>query len=165
MNTIQKYTASVTTDCECTTENDETGEYGPSNECFGDCYEWQKENVFEVLGQWQKTNHIDEDDTILINGTGMGWAKQDGYKYTNILELDGALALDRGDFRIEWYLENGELTARRWSHDEPVGTGLFTFTVYRSCDKCGEPIEKDIHTEELGMCVDCSHAYFDHEGE
>jgi hypothetical protein len=164
MTTTEKYTASVTTECECTTENDETGEFGPSNECFGDCYEWQKENVFELLGEWQKSNNIDEDDTILINGTSMGWARQDGYKYTNILELHGALALD-GDFKVEWYLENNELTARRWSHDEPVGTGLFTFTVYRSCDKCGEPIEKDIHIEEMGMCVDCSNKYFDHEGE
>jgi len=79
---------------------------------------------------WQTLNNITEDDTILINGTKMGWARQDGYKYTNILELHGALALD-GDFKVEWYWEDGELTARRWSHDEPVGTGLFTFTVMK----------------------------------
>ena len=159
MTTTEKYTASVTTDCLCENEDGT-----PASECF-DCYEWQKDGVFELLGEWQKSNNIDENDTILINGTRMGWAKQDGYKYTNILELHGALALDGGDFRIEWYLENNELTARRWSHDEPVGTGLFTFTVFCSCDKCGEPIEKDIHIEELGMCVDCSNKYFDHEGE
>jgi hypothetical protein len=165
MTTTEKYTASVTTDCECTTENDETGEFGPSNECFGDCYEWQKENVFELLGMWQTLNDIDENDPILINGTGMGWMRREGYKWTTMLELHGALALDGGDFRIEWYWENGELTARRWSHDEPVGTGLFTFSHYRECDKCNTPIKADIHTEELGMCVDCSHAYFDHSDE
>ena len=158
MTTIEKYTASVTTDCLCENEDGT-----PTSECF-DCYEWQKDGVFELLGMWQTLNNITEDDTILINGTGMGWAKQDGYKYTNILELHGALALD-GDFKIEWYWEDGELTARRWSHDEPVGTGLFTFTVYRSCDKCGQPIEKDIHTEELGMCIECSNKYFNHEDE
>ena len=31
------------------------------------------------------------------------------------------------------------------------------------CDKCGEKIQADIHAEELGMCVDCSNAYFSHE--
>jgi hypothetical protein len=159
MTTKEMLTASVTTDCLCENEDGT-----PASECF-DCYEWQKDGVFELLGMWQTLNNITEEDTILINGTGMGWAKQDGYKYTNILELHGALALDGGDFRIEWYWEDGELTARRWSHDEPVGTGLFTFTVFRSCDKCGEPIEKDIHIEELGMCVDCSNKYFDHEDE
>jgi hypothetical protein len=28
------------------------------------------------------------------------------------------------------------------------------------CDKCGDLIDKGIHTEELGMCVDCSYDYF-----
>jgi hypothetical protein len=125
MTTTEKYTASVTTDCLCENEDGT-----PTSECF-DCYEWQKDGVFELIGMWQTLNNIDEDDTILINGTSMGWAKQDGYKYTNILELHGALALDGGDFKIEWYWEDGELTARRWSHDEPVGTGLFTFTVMK----------------------------------
>lgn len=35
-----------------------------------------------------------------------------------------------------------------------------TFT---PCDRCGTPIPTDIHKEELGMCVDCSHKYFDGE--
>lgn len=33
------------------------------------------------------------------------------------------------------------------------------------CDVCGVLIPTPIYTEELGMCVDCSNAYFDHEGE
>jgi hypothetical protein len=31
------------------------------------------------------------------------------------------------------------------------------------CDKCGDKIQTDIHAEELGMCADCSNAYFSHE--
>lgn len=164
MTTIEKYTVSVTTDCVCYTENDETGEHDFSNECFGDCYESQKEDVFWLLGMWQALNDIDENDPILINGSGMGWTKADGYKWTTMLELHGALALD-ADFRIEWYWEDGELSARRWSHDEPVGTGLFTFTAHKGCVKCDVPVKADIHTEELGMCLFCSNKYFDHEGE
>jgi len=32
------------------------------------------------------------------------------------------------------------------------------------CDECGVRIDSDIHKEELGMCVECSNKYFDHEG-
>jgi hypothetical protein len=158
MTTIEKLTAEVTTDCLCENEDGTPQEY-----CYGDCYEWQKEWVFELLGMWQVANGIDEDDPILINAESIGWQHRSGFKWTTMLELHGALALDGGDFRIKWYLENDELTARRWSHDEPVGTGLFTFTHYKGCDKCGEPVKADVHAEELGMCLECSNDYFEHK--
>jgi hypothetical protein len=157
MNTITKQTVSVTTDCVC-----DEGDY--EGYCEGTCYEWQKEDVFALLGEWQLLNNVDEDDTIRINASSVGWQGRSGYKDTDILELHGALALN-GDFRIEWYLEGNDLTARRWSHDEPVGTGIFTFDILKGCDKCGDLIQKDIHAEELGMCIECSNAYFNHEDE
>jgi hypothetical protein len=160
MTTINKQTVSVTTDCLCGEgDTDTLTEY-----CSGECYEWQKEDVFMLLGEWQLANGVDEDDTIRINASSVGWQGRSGYKDTDILELHGALSLN-GDFRIEWYLENNELTARRWSHDEPVGTGIFTFDILKGCDKCGELIQKDIHAEELGMCIECSNAYFNHDDE
>ncbi len=161
MTTINKQTVSVTTDCLCGEgDTDTLTEY-----CSGTCYEWQKEDVFALLGEWYVVNGIDEDDPILINCESMGWQHRSGFKWTTPMELDGALSLN-GDFKIEWYLEDGEtLTARRWSHDEPTGTGLFTFTHYKGCDKCGEPVLADIHKEELGFCIPCQHAYFDHSDE
>lgn len=149
--TETKQVASVTTDCLCENEDGTPQEY-----CFGDCYEWQKESVFEVLGEWQLLNNIDENDHILIDGSGLGWMKQSGYKWTTMLELDGALALN-GDFRIEWYLdlESKQLTARRWSHDEPTGTGLFYFSHYKPCQKCGEPVVTTIRDETLTNCLNC----------
>ena len=158
MTTINKQTAGVTTDCLCENED------GTPQEYCDNCYEWQKEDVFTLLGEWQLLNGVTEDDVIVIVGEGMGWQRLTGSKVTDILNLDSALSLN-GDFRIEWYLEDETLTARRWSHDEPTGTGLFTFAILRSCDKCGEPIDKDIHAEELGMCIECSNKYFDHEEE
>ena len=160
MNTTTKQTVSVTTDCLCGEgDTDTLTEY-----CSGECYEWQKEDVFALLGEWQLLNNVDEDDTIRINASSVGWQGRSGYKDTDILELHGALSLN-GDFKIEWYLEGNELTARRWSHDEPVGTGIFTFDILKGCDKCGDLIQKDIHAEELGMCIECSNAYFNHDDE
>ena len=120
----EKYTASVTTDCLCENEDGTPLE----TYCDGDCYYWQKEDVFALLGMWKVRNGLEEDTTILISGEQMGWTRASGVKLTNFLELDGSLSLD-GDFKIEWYLEETTLTARRWSHDEPTGTGLFTFTI------------------------------------
>jgi hypothetical protein len=150
MTTIEKLTASVTTDCLCTNEDGTPME----DNCYGECYEWQKEDVFYVLGQWQKDNNIDENDHILIDGSGMGWQRQAGFKWTTMMELHRALSLD-ADFRIEWYLENNILTARRWSHDEPTGTGLFHFSHYKPCEKCGEPVVTMIRDERLTNCLDC----------
>jgi hypothetical protein len=155
-----KLIAKVTTDCLCENEDGTPLE----GSCDGYCYEWQKEDVFELLGLWYVGNGIEEDDPILINAESIGWQNRSGFKWTTPMELDGALSLN-GDFRIEWYLEDNELTARRWSHDEPMGTGLFTFVAYKGCDKCGEPVKADVHKEELGMCLECSNAYFDHSEE
>ena len=157
LNTI---TAIVTTDCLCDDED------GTRDYCDG-CYEWQKEDVFMVIGEWQKLNDITEDDTIRINGTKIGWQSRSGYKDTDILELHSALALD-GDFNITWTLDldTKQLRARRASHDEPMGAN-FEMEIIKMlpCDVCGEKIQADIHAEELGMCVDCSNRYYDHEGE
>jgi hypothetical protein len=35
----------------------------------------------------------------------------------------------------------------------------------KPCYKCGSLIDADIYKEELGMCVMCSNAYFDHSEE
>jgi hypothetical protein len=36
---------------------------------------------------------------------------------------------------------------------------------YTPCIECDELIDTDTHTEELGMCVDCSNAYYTHDEE
>ena len=33
------------------------------------------------------------------------------------------------------------------------------------CNDCGTLIDTDIHKEELGMCVECSHKYWSHDDE
>ena len=88
--------ATVSTDCMCEPDED----FVNDGVCWGECYEWQKDDVFMVIDEWQKLNDITEDDVIRINGTKIGWQSRSGYKDTDILELHSALALD-GDFRSE----------------------------------------------------------------
>ncbi len=160
-------TSTLSSDCTCLNYNEETGEDEPMEYCYGDCWEMQKEDSKYVIGEWQKLNEIEEDDLIRINGTGIGWQSRSGYKDTDILKLHGALSFD-GDFCITWTLDipNKKLTARRSSHDEPMGANFeIDFIKMLPCNECGEPVNADIHAEELGMCVECSNAYFTHADE
>lgn len=38
-------------------------------------------------------------------------------------------------------------------------------TIMKPCNYCEAPIDPEIHEAELGMCVDCSNAYYDHDHE
>jgi hypothetical protein len=35
----------------------------------------------------------------------------------------------------------------------------------KPCNYCSTLIDSDIHQEELGMCLDCSNAYWSHNDE
>jgi hypothetical protein len=155
-------TATIKTECQCVTENDNTGEYFPSNECFGDCFEWQEEDLYWLIEEWRDENGIEPNDPVLITCDAIGWLKASGYKWTIARDVHKSLYIG-GDFRIEFTLKDKDLTAIRYSHDEPVGSGTFVFIAHKDCNKCGEPIKADVHTEELGMCLECSNKYFDNE--
>lgn len=43
------------------------------------------------------------------------------------------------------------------------GNQEYEWTPFRMCIYCGDAIEHDIWFEELGMCVDCSHKYYNGE--
>lgn len=159
--------AELSSDCTCEDYNEESGEFEPMEYCYGDCYEMQKEDTAYVIGEWQKLNEIEEDDFILIKGRGMTWQNLEGSARTTLENLPTILTIN-GDYRITWTLEEEtkKLTARRGSHDEPMGAYFdFDFIKTLPCNVCGELINADIHAEELGMCIDCSNDYFTHEDE
>ena len=47
--------------------------------------------------------------------------------------------------------------------DVCAGEQEYHYTESRPCVACATDVEHDIWFEELGFCVDCSHAYFNHE--
>lgn len=119
MSTLEKQVVVLESDCVC------AGEDGPDyGECFG-CYDDAKDNLKYLINAWADAQGK-EFSEVRIDGTGMGWQRQNGYAHTGLDEIAYALAL-RGDFRIVFTLENGNLTATRSSHDEPTGAH-FTFT-------------------------------------
>ena len=160
-------TATLSSDCTCLNYNEETGEDEPMEYCYGDCWEMQKEDTAYVIGEWQKLNEIEEDDFILIKGRRMTWQNLEGSAQTKLANLDSILTIN-GDFTITWTLDTATklLTAKRGSHDEPMGAYFdFDFIKTLPCNVCGDLMNAEIHAEELGMCIDCSNAYFTHEDE
>jgi hypothetical protein len=66
----------------------------------------------------------------------------------------------------EWEEFHKEATSG--DYDNLLRTVMFWFAVDEDkvpCDECGTPIQADIHAEELGMCVECSNEYYNHDDE
>lgn len=118
-------TMEVNTDCQCEIFDDE-GQVIPTTDCFG-CYTDAKEDLLSELDYW--LGRAGDPEYVRIEGRGMGWMSRDGYAIVEAKpdELFEAMTIN-GEFRLvfEWD-ERDILTARRYSHDEPTGTGLFTF--------------------------------------
>jgi len=127
----------LSSDCRCTATDedgeelkDEHGYPVPSEYCY-DCWKDDQLNLeYEIIQPWLKANDIDETDHIAISveratwrnvsGNGIGKATLEG-----ILKM---LTFD-GDWRLEFTYDtsNNRLIAKRWSHDEPMGTSPFLF--------------------------------------
>ena len=126
MQTLEKITVTLQSDCVCTNE-DET----MSDDCFG-CWDDSIYDFDELISAWRERAGIDE-EKVFISGSGMGWQGLSGHTIADLDNLYKALTL-RGDFRIELQLEGETLTARRYSHDEPMGCS-FSFKPYADEDE------------------------------
>lgn len=123
-------TVTLTTECECQFYNEDTGEFEPSDgtDCFG-CYDTAWDDFIEnAYTPWLNAIGADDSTVIRIDGSGMGWQRRAGWASVSARDIHSAMTIN-GEYRIEYYFDGTTLTARRWSHDEPVGTGTFTFTL------------------------------------
>ena len=129
--------------------DEETDSYLETEGCDGICYEDDKGNLDYLIQEWADFHGYTDETIIKVVGSRMGWLSQNGYKNVAVKDVAQALFLN-GDFTIRYELSNEhELTAQRWSHDEPMGTGIFTFTKSNvsKCDVCGELDEVKTVTE------------------
>ena len=126
----------LSSDCRCVMTNDdgeelkdENGYTVAANYCDG-CWQDDLSNTeYDIIKPWLKANDITEQDHIHISVSRATWQNVSGYgvgKATmdSIIKL---LTFD-GDWTLK-FTYNGDktLTAQRWSHDEPTGTGIFNF--------------------------------------
>jgi hypothetical protein len=127
MNTAPTYSMiTLSTECDCQ-YYDDNEELQPSLDCYG-CYDDELSNLTYELKAWAEANGYDEYTEIRIDGSGMGWTRASGFTTCTIAEIPKALTIN-GDYRIDFMFSEDykRLTAVRFSHDEPTGTGLFSF--------------------------------------
>lgn len=97
-----------------------------SDSCAG-CWEDSESNFYEALESWKKEVGVDW-DYVRISGVGVGWMRSSGYTEVPLDTCLKSLTIN-GDFRIEAKWEEKTFSARRYSHDEPTGSAVFTFTL------------------------------------
>lgn len=125
-DTVTKITTTLQSDCTCEVFNDDEIA-SPSDECFG-CYDDDLMYLRdEVIAKWVEVNGY-ASNTVRIDGKGLGWQNLSGYKVVALDNVATSLNIN-GDFRVVFTLDGTELTAQRWSHDEPMGGAVFTFTL------------------------------------
>ena len=127
--------ASLTSDCTCevydeetdSTKLDEYGEPARPDYCFGECWQESEYDFTDnLLKPYLAVKGWELDTPIKITCGRMSWRGVSGYAHATPETLLDKLTIN-GDFRLEFEFDGENLTAVRYSHDEPVGTGRFEF--------------------------------------
>jgi len=160
MQTINDWSALVSTNCACTFI-DEEGNEGPEitpDYCFG-CGDWMTDDAIALLDEWQRLN--DYPSAVIIQGIRMGWQALSGYAFIResgsdkiSRELLNNLIIN-GDFTLQFSLTGKSCTIRRSSHDE-LGAS-FTLEAFTPCDGWSEcqAIEGITEHEGQNLCAWC----------
>lgn len=128
---IGAVTHEITNACICENYDEDTDTYSPADSCFG-CWSDEVSNLeYEIVKPWRDANGFDEDTNVRVDFNGMGWRKTSGY---GIIKATASWVISALSINTEWRvvftLDNGQLSAVRYSHDEPVGTGKITFSEF-----------------------------------
>jgi hypothetical protein len=127
----------LSSNCRCTVYDSETdsevlddnGNPVPSEYCDGCWQDDQSNTEYDIIHPWQIANDIADQDYIVINANRVSWRNVDGYTLSkaDFKSILKTLTFD-GDWTLKiTYDSDKTMTAQRWSHDEPTGTGIFTF--------------------------------------
>ena len=121
----------ITNTCTCEIYDEDTDATTPSETCYG-CFDDNLSDLkFDILHPWLNALGLDADETILLlNGSHMGWLNQYGVIMARATAPSIIKAMSiNGEYSIEFMLSDDkrEMSARRSSHDEPMGA-WFRFT-------------------------------------
>jgi len=121
----------ITNSCICENYNEETNTYSPADSCYG-CWSDEVSNFdYEIIKPWRDANGFDEDTNIRVDFNRVNWNGVSGYGIVKATAswVISAISINT-DWRVVFTLNGKALTATRYSHDEPVGTGLITFNLF-----------------------------------
>jgi hypothetical protein len=127
---MEAWSATLTTECTCEYYDDETDTFTPTSDCYGDCYDMAWDDASELIAQWAK--HWDT-DAVRIEATDATWQRLRGYtELTFHNEFGEALRAFTigGDYTLQLSVDElGQLSVRRFSHDEPTGCRMVALPI------------------------------------
>ena len=119
----------LNSDCQCEME-DEDGKLVPADYCDGDCWDIAYYDYDLFFKEWLVAHPDQLTEILEVDAEGVGWMRQAGSAF---VRADAKELLDlftlNGDFKLEFTFEGKDLTVRRWSHDEPMGSARFIVRV------------------------------------
>jgi len=125
------YSAVYQNTCSCGSYNDETDEFEPANDCYGDCWHDTVQD-FENI-----TEHLftENNQGFRIVGFPTWNGTVDGYfSARNATELLNSITPDRTEWRLEVTVHADRIVARLYHHDCPTG-GTMTVTPFSEGDE------------------------------
>ncbi len=110
---------------------DEQGNPVPAEWCSDFCWTDPMDSIDFMLAEWMTANELDpkdEDISLYIGGDGIGWQSRSGYTIakSNAKDVVERLSIN-GDYTLRFTQDGKDLSVRRSSHDEPMGTGPLVF--------------------------------------
>jgi hypothetical protein len=122
-------TFEITNSCTCENYDEDTDTSTPAEYCYGDCYQDNRDNLYhEIVKPWFERNDLAFEDKVLVVCKNVNWDHVDGVT-TAVCDREGfidALSINT-EWRLDFRLDGNRLTARRYSHDEPMGSAEFFF--------------------------------------
>lgn len=123
------YTAVYQNTCSCGNWDEETDEFTPSNDCYGDCWDDTVQDFTNI------TEHLftDNNQQFRIEGFPVWYGTIDGTFHARTAEkLLESITPDRTEWRLEVTVHATHLTGVLSHHD---GTGVITVTPFSEDDE------------------------------
>lgn len=125
----ETYTAVYQNTCSCGNWNEETEEFEPSNDCYGDCWHDTVQDFENITGHL----FTDHNQGFRITGFPTWHGTIDGhFSARNADELLCSITPDRTEWRLELTVHATHLTGVLSHHD---GTGVITVTPFSEDDE------------------------------
>lgn len=127
---MEAWSATVTSECTCEYYDDETDTFTPTSDCYGDCFDMAWDDATDLIAQWAK--HWDT-NAVRIEGVDMTWQRLRGYTEL-IFDNEPKRVVEAftigGDFTLQISVDElGQLSVRRFSHDEPTGCRMVALPI------------------------------------
>jgi len=133
-----------------------------ANYCDGSCYDSDYDYLaYTLFPEWFMSKR--EPKWLKVSGKNVGWRRISGYDKVKggIKPLFDYLTIN-GEWTLEFTLDGGDLSVRRYSHDEPTGCTytIEALNILSDSMSIDSAIEQEL-VDEYGCHKGCGEYFYD----